>query len=302
MKFFEEIARNSRNKREVDKAENYFRDIENMCLKTEKLDASVLELVDSKLINNLISTISEMEENIYKSQIKSFLITINDSLSGTQDIKQIEPLIKKWSFEKSKKMIGQAEYIEFMNELKEFSDGCFITFTVDKRGGMTFFDIMKRIEETSRKTIYEERMRQARKRILDFINRTKQAKEIMLSTNFALMSPFDFEDFVANLFNTIGYETEVTKKTGDYGIDVIAKKEGEIMAIQCKKYQEGNHVSNREVQRLLGSMQLKDLKANKGILITTSDFTKQAYFQAEDTPIELWNKEMLHETVKKYLI
>jgi len=302
---FKEIIQNSKNKREIDKLDGLFREEENQCLEMEKLDKSVLETIPTDFIDNLRSTISSIEKNIYTSLVASFLITIDGSLSGTEIIKQIESLIEKWSIKvspKAPKGITQAEYIEFINELQEFSEKYSTDLKIGKETGLSFFDVMKKIEETFKKTTHEERLSQIRNRISDFINKTKQAKKIMLSTNFTLISPFDFENFVANLFNTMGYETEVTNKTGDYGIDVIAKKEGEIIAIQCKKYQEGNHVSNREVQRLLGSMQLKDLKANKGILITTSDFTKQAYFQAEDTPIELWNKETLHETVKKYLI
>ncbi|MBI5677640.1 MAG: restriction endonuclease, partial [Planctomycetes bacterium] len=58
---------------------------------------------------------------------------------------------------------------------------------------------------------------------------------------------------------------------------------------------------NRDVQRLLGAMQLRSIKANKAVLITTSDFTIQAKEQAKEAPIELWNGNYLIEIVEKYM-
>jgi restriction endonuclease Mrr len=48
-------------------------------------------------------------------------------------------------------------------------------------------------------------------------------------------------------------------------------------------------------------MQLSTIKANKGILITTSDFTVQAKEQAKGTAVELWNGEYFNKTLLKYL-
>jgi len=133
------------------------------------------------------------------------------------------------------------------------------------------------------------------------IKKIKEA-EIGLQNNFADYSPFEFEEFIAKLFSAMGYNTEVTSKTGDYGIDVIARRGTETIAIQVKHYMEGNHVRNTDVQRLLGSMKLKTIRATHGVLITTSRFTVQAKVQAEETDVELWDKNVLHQMVRKYLI
>lgn len=113
-------------------------------------------------------------------------------------------------------------------------------------------------------------------------------------------SPFEFENFVSLLFQKMGYQTSVTRKTGDYGIDVIAKKDGLRIGIQCKKNSPQNLVGNRVVRDTLGSMD--KYKLNECILITTSDFTPQAKEQARDAPIELWNRAELEEKIKKYLL
>jgi len=86
--------------------------------------------------------------------------------------------------------------------------------------------------------------------------------QIGLDKNFQNLSPYNFEKFIAKLFKAMGYETRVTQASNDYGIDVVAEKGNEKIAIQCKRYRPGNPVSNRDIQRLLGAMQLKSIRGN----------------------------------------
>lgn len=131
--------------------------------------------------------------------------------------------------------------------------------------------------------------------------RLKEIK-IGLDKNFRNISSYEFEKFIAKLFRAMGYQTRVTQASNNYGIDVVAEKGNEKIAIQCKRYHQGNPVSNRDVQRLLGAMQLKSVKATHSIIITTSHFTVQAMEQAKECTIELWDKHELHKMVKKYLM
>lgn len=121
-----------------------------------------------------------------------------------------------------------------------------------------------------------------------------------ISQNFMNMSPFQFEEFIAKLFRKMGYDAHATNKTGDYGIDVIAKKDGKKIAIQCKQNQIGNNVGNVTIQNTLGSMW--KIKAEKSIIITTSDFTTKAEEQAKEAPIELWDGRYLKKLVRRYFI
>ena len=131
------------------------------------------------------------------------------------------------------------------------------------------------------------------------IPKLKEAR-VGISNNFSNLSPYEFEHFVAKLLSEMGYSTKVTQRTGDYGVDIIAKKDGNIIAVQCKRFQEGNLVSNRNIQRILGAMH--SINAQKCIFVTTSRFTRQAIQQSKGCPIELWDKEILHNLVKKYLL
>jgi len=128
----------------------------------------------------------------------------------------------------------------------------------------------------------------------------RKEAEIGLSDNFNSMSDRDFEFFIAELFNEMGYETQVTPKSADYGVDIIAKKGREKIAIQCKKFNEKNFVPNKSIQQLLGSMAYYN--ANHSIFVTTSYYTKNSLKQTKNGQIELWDKDTLHGHVKKYLL
>lgn len=128
----------------------------------------------------------------------------------------------------------------------------------------------------------------------------QQQRAIGLDNNFADLSPYQFEEFVAELFRRMGYTARKTPNTGDFGADVIAQKGGTTILIECKKYSDGNNVTPAEVQRALGAMWKH--KADKCVFITTSDFTIRALELEKDAPVELWNKKTLHEQVRKYFI
>lgn len=121
-----------------------------------------------------------------------------------------------------------------------------------------------------------------------------------LSNNFAGLSPHEFEKFIAELFRKMGYNAQVTGKPGDFGADIIARKGNETILIQVKKYAMGNNVTPEEVQRTLGAMWKH--KADKAVFVTTSGFTVRAKEVEREAPIELWDKSILHQMVRKYLI
>jgi len=121
--------------------------------------------------------------------------------------------------------------------------------------------------------------------------------EVDLDNNFQRLSPRGFEKAIAGLFTKMKYDVTRTPLTGDYGADLIVKKNNETIVVQCKKYGEEHKVGAPDVQRTLGSMYRYN--ASKSILITTSDFTNQAKIQASKAPIELWNKRKLREQFMK---
>jgi HJR/Mrr/RecB family endonuclease len=107
------------------------------------------------------------------------------------------------------------------------------------------------------------------------------------------MNGYQFENFVALIFNHFGYKTTVTPSSGDQGIDVIAEKDGEKVGIQAKCY--SNAVTNSAIQETTAG--IAHYKCTKGIVVTNNNFTKSAIALAESNQIILWNRQKLAEII-----
>jgi len=94
--------------------------------------------------------------------------------------------------------------------------------------------------------------------------------------------PYFFEQLVLDLLLKMGYggsdseSGEITPKSYDEGIDGIIKEDKlglDKIYIQAKKWEKS--VGRPEIQKFVGALHGK--RAKKGIFITTSDFSKDAY-------------------------
>lgn len=111
--------------------------------------------------------------------------------------------------------------------------------------------------------------------------------------DFTKMDGYEFEDYISNLFRRLGFEVEATNYSNDGGVDLVATFNQPIFSgkyiIQCKNWT--GPVGQPEVRDLYGVVM--DQRANKGILITPSDYTQQAYDFAQGKNIELINGAIL---------
>lgn len=99
------------------------------------------------------------------------------------------------------------------------------------------------------------------------------------------LTPRQFEELIAELFDGFGFDVELTAATRDMGRDVIAVQNGPARLkylIECKRYAKENKVGLAVVQRLHGVTIAEG--ANKGILATTSGFTDPAFNALRQTP------------------
>lgn len=100
------------------------------------------------------------------------------------------------------------------------------------------------------------------------------------------MKPRDFEEFVADYYKDQGYETELTSYTRDYGIDVIAQKGNERIAVQVKMYGNSSRKVNRQtVMELYGAMTLQ--KCSKAVIATDGNCMPDAIEVAKSLGIEI---------------
>lgn len=93
-----------------------------------------------------------------------------------------------------------------------------------------------------------------------------------------------FERLVVDLLVQMGYggstkdAGEVTKPTGDGGIDGLIKEDKlglDIIYLQAKRYDPSNKVGRPDIQSFVGALEEK--RAMKGVFITTSSFASTAY-------------------------
>jgi len=115
----------------------------------------------------------------------------------------------------------------------------------------------------------------------------------------------EFEYIIEELYKRMGYETELTPPQKDGGRDIIANANRiepgklEHLLIECKKYVE-EPVGISIVQRLLGVVSSE--KVNKGVIVTTSRFTKPArQFAKNNGRIELLDGEQIVILMNEHL-
>lgn len=137
-----------------------------------------------------------------------------------------------------------------------------------------------------------------------FIDAINVAESLDESTNLASMDWGDFEHLIRELFEkefiNNGGEVKVTQASKDGGVDAIAFDKDPIrggkIVIQAKRYT--NLVGIAAVRDLYGTVINEG--ANKGILITTSNFGADSYIFAKDKPLTLLNGSELLYLLEKH--
>lgn len=110
------------------------------------------------------------------------------------------------------------------------------------------------------------------------------------------MEGHDFEYFCAELLKKHGFlDVEVTKGSGDYGIDILAEKEGITYAIQCKCYTAP--VGVRAVQEAYAGRDYYDCMV--GAVLTNQYFTTPAVEAAKKLRILLWDRGYLESMMEE---
>jgi restriction system protein len=112
------------------------------------------------------------------------------------------------------------------------------------------------------------------------------------------MSWREFELLVGEVYRQQGYRVEETGGSGpDGGVDLILRRNGETVLVQCKRWKESSKVGAPAVRQLLGAV-MRD-RATRGIFVTCSGFTAEAIAEMRGQPIELVDGAALLELVKQ---
>lgn len=126
------------------------------------------------------------------------------------------------------------------------------------------------------------------------VNET-QIQEYNFNQPFDNMDGHTFEHYCADILSKNGfYNVEVTKGSGDQGIDIIAHKDGVKYGIQCKCY--SSDIGNKAVQEAFSGKTFYG--CHVAAVLTNRYFTKSAKELSENNKVLLWDRDKLEEYVR----
>ena len=100
----------------------------------------------------------------------------------------------------------------------------------------------------------------------------------------------EFEAYVALVLEDNGFKhVEITKGSGDQGVDILAERNGKTYAVQCKNY--AGAVGNFAVQEAYAGAEYYG--CDVAAVICPGTFTKGAKELAESTGVVLWDGKRL---------
>lgn len=133
--------------------------------------------------------------------------------------------------------------------------------------------------------------------VLYLVKKKRQAAFLALElVDTDTMTGREFEHFMAAIFRQRGYKVKETCTSGDYGVDLLIKKDGITTAVQLKRYQAT--VGLKAVQEAVAGMYY--YKCDQSLVVTNSTFTKAARNLATANQCMLVGRDELAEWILIY--
>lgn len=113
--------------------------------------------------------------------------------------------------------------------------------------------------------------------------------EADLKRELQSMDDYEFEHLVADLWEEMSWNCEVSTASNDKGIDVRARKTDpyeQKALIQAKRYGAGNKVGSPDIQQY-SSLKHQEDGVDKVIMVTTSSYSRNARDLADDLNVKL---------------
>lgn len=123
-----------------------------------------------------------------------------------------------------------------------------------------------------------------------------QRKKGLAASGIADIDTMDgkaFEQYLEVLFSKLGYKVERTRYVGDYGADLITRKDGVKTVIQAKRYTKA--VGIKAVQEAVAAKGMYD--CTEAMVVTNSTYTRAAVELARANRVALWDRDRLVETL-----
>ncbi len=109
------------------------------------------------------------------------------------------------------------------------------------------------------------------------------------------MDGWEFEEYAAQLLRRSGFHhVEVTRGSGDQGVDILAMRDERSYAVQCKHY--AGKVPNKAVQEAYAGAQFYG--CDVAVVLTNSYFFPSALELGDSIGVELWDRDTLRRMVR----
>ncbi len=316
--------------------EHYSNDQIKYALEVANLGGIRPKIKDKKLDFIVLITSAEETKNIirnpYVDKIEGDILTYTGArLQGDQDISGVN---KRLIEQKEKPVpilgflkegVNQYKFIGFLFLLRNYQD-----YQLDNQGNLRtvwlfefqIFSTIPPLTIGNFNDTFSPFYNQFKKEILpedtiiDYLLPEKKQDEIILpkldketlknietlKKNLLTINPYEFEVLMSKLIEHTGFiNVEVTKKSGDDGIDVNAFLKHRFSLdlryqFQVKRWK--HSVGRKEVANLRGSLGFNSF----GVIISTSHFTSSAISESQGTgktPINLVGMKDLYEIIKE---
>ena len=131
-------------------------------------------------------------------------------------------------------------------------------------------------------------------RFCRWLHRWRRERRRMRRADFDDMDGWEFEEYVAKLLVRDGYiHVEVTRGSGDQGVDILAQRDGVSYAIQCKHY--AGKIPNKAVQEAYAGAEFYG--CDIPVVLTNSFFSPSALELGDEIGVELWDREELKKRI-----
>lgn len=150
----------------------------------------------------------------------------------------------------------------------------------------------RRVDEINAKIEYENHL--AKLKFQEEQERLKKFKNSNME-EIDQMAGYQFETFISEILKDIGYSATTTKKSGDFGVDIIVEKNNEKVIIQTKRYTK--KVSINAIQEITSAKNYYQIQ--DAWVVTNNYFTEPAKQLAKANNVKLIDRDELANIIIK---
>lgn len=132
--------------------------------------------------------------------------------------------------------------------------------------------------------------------VVAYIGQQSERIRAVQIANVDDMPGIEFERYLQKLLTAQGYGVQLTRASGDLGVDLVASRNGSKIAIQVKRHE--NKVSRRAVSDAVGGMQ--HYGCQQAMVITNNYFSDGAITLARSTHCVLIDRDELSRWILEF--